>query len=590
MLNVLLGLLFLTPTTNAITVEMARHLTRVKILESNTVSLRPGSIYDNITVFESILGVKPKFKYEFIDTGLGAAEPLYPMYQVGHQGSWLQLLPAFFSEKNRHIDHYTDVTTPEGCRVHSLYMLRNIDEFPKTLYAKEREEGFDMIVLRLEHFTRTTPNAECGRHRTNLPDKDFNIDRFLRQITKAQTFEDFPKKYIDRFEAKISAIQHITERRGARDLSRVDDEDLANNSLWYYPKGHAFDYGISESTELRKGLQLTPRDIVQPATAEMQTRFPLEKVLAKTDFEKILAFLQGQPIPGFDRSAEPGNDVLDINNRDLKYFYTSGLEMIPVENAVSDVSAQNRFQLVGFAVKPFESIDDSTEFKNLTPQVRLVYQLMNPMKLDQPLEQLYLHINFDVLDLNASENERKQKFESFLEDLQNLAAKKNSTEFLQKYTQTAPESASFSSSITGIWVFGQLTRDHSQKSLEPLRIVRNGVDVGYYSSSYDNDLFRSAIKNETNEARKQKLEEHMQLLTVTEYRDKKRMDAKNIRFNQVTCAQCHQLSGRDAVHMAFNDHLDSRIKDSAIASEFVFHEAKWQLDRGHAQVSSWLNQ
>lgn len=66
-------------------IEAVKHLTRVKIIESNTVTLRPGSIYDNSTYFESIAGIKPKFNYEFLDSGLGAAEPLYPMYQKGHQ-------------------------------------------------------------------------------------------------------------------------------------------------------------------------------------------------------------------------------------------------------------------------------------------------------------------------------------------------------------------------------------------------------------------------------------------------------------------------------------------------------------------------
>ncbi len=44
-------------------ISIVRHLTRVKILESNNVTTRPGSIYDNITYFESILAWRPGFNY-----------------------------------------------------------------------------------------------------------------------------------------------------------------------------------------------------------------------------------------------------------------------------------------------------------------------------------------------------------------------------------------------------------------------------------------------------------------------------------------------------------------------------------------------
>src|SRR5690606_31991165 len=107
---------FVTFQSDAKPLAKVRHTTRAKIMESNSVATRPGSVYDNVTVFELYSGVRPRFMYEFIDTGLGTAEPLYPHYQKGNQASWAQLWPAWFSEENRHIDHYSSVETPEGCR------------------------------------------------------------------------------------------------------------------------------------------------------------------------------------------------------------------------------------------------------------------------------------------------------------------------------------------------------------------------------------------------------------------------------------------------------------------------------------------
>ncbi len=580
-------------TAQAGTVEKVRHLTRVKILESNTLSLRPGSIYDNITVFESIFkGLTPKFRYEFVDTGLGTAEPIYPMYQAGHQGSWLQLLPAFFSEKNRHIDHYTTLTTGAGCKVDGIYMLRHIREFPRTLYARERTEGYDLIVIRLEYFTRLHSNAECGRHISNMPDPDFNVKKFFKSVRKVKTFADFPADKIGRFEAKISAIRHIEERRRANDLPGFSDEELTDNSLWYYPQGHAEDYGLNEIVRLAQAPQIQQaKDLVYAADANLQNVASLDRVVQPADFDSILNFLIGKPVHDFDKEQEPGRDTLDIRDKTLKYFYTSGLEMIPIKDAYQDASHAENYRLVGLTIKPFEKRPDASTYHvvDLVPQVRLVYQLMNPLQPEQPLEQLYLHVNFDVYDTSLSLEEHEVAFQTFLNELGELATLRNSQDgafsgriatFMQKYTSHPVESVSFSSSVTGIWVFGQLTRNHDwQSELAPLRIVRNGIDLGYYSSSFDNDVFRAAIKAATG-PRKTELQEHMNDLTVTHYRDPKRMDVSKIRFETVSCAQCHQLAGRDAVHMAFNDHIDPRITSVIRPSEFVFHESLWQLKSG----------
>jgi len=92
LLKAILLFLFTSTSIPAGPLAILRHLTRVKIIESNNVTTRPGSIYDNITYFESWFGFpNPKFKYEFIDTGLGVAEPLYPMHQNG--AIWFDCVP-----------------------------------------------------------------------------------------------------------------------------------------------------------------------------------------------------------------------------------------------------------------------------------------------------------------------------------------------------------------------------------------------------------------------------------------------------------------------------------------------------------------
>jgi hypothetical protein len=113
----------------------------------------------------------------------------------------------------------------------------------------------------------------------------------------------------------------------------------------------------------------------------------------------------------------------------------------------------------------------------------------------------------------------------------------------------------------------------------PTRIVRGGIDVGYYSSNYDNDLFRAEQATATGE-RKAELQQHLDGLAVSIYRDPKRQDAKTINFNRVTCAQCHQTSARDGVHMAFNDGLNQDNKAPVEVTEFFFRDADEQLKAG----------
>src|SRR5258708_18742866 len=73
--------------------SIVRHRWQEVITESNQAALRPGSVYDILTHFEQNFGrTRPEFNYLFFDTGLGAADPIYPVFQDGYQGGWLQLI------------------------------------------------------------------------------------------------------------------------------------------------------------------------------------------------------------------------------------------------------------------------------------------------------------------------------------------------------------------------------------------------------------------------------------------------------------------------------------------------------------------
>ncbi len=572
--------------------EVVRNFTRVKILESNNVGLRPGSVYDNITIFESLAEYpQPGFNYEFIDSGLGAAEPLYPMYQKGHQGSWLQLVPAFFSNKNRHIDHYSSLTTPEGCLVEGIYGLRHIDEYPQDMFTAERAQGYEQIVLRAEHYTRLRSNSECGHHMSEEPDPNFNPMEFVKKYHKAMLPTDLPEKELNRFEWKLSAIRHMSEERNKNKWPRFDLEKLNHNSLWYYPTGHNFDYDINTVRPQKNLNHLNQaKHLVIQATPDIQNLIPLRRVLSNDDFSRVLNFMHGKPTPDYDPSTEPGQDALMLSDVTEKNYYTSGLSMEKIKSVVSDVSDLSHYKLVSIVARPYEPQEDPTwSEKKIIPQLRFVFQLMDPRNPNRPFEQLYFHLLFDVVDRYADEATRNSQHWNFLQKWDQLIASKQNKEplfinklnsFIDEFTAKPLETLSFSSSLTGIWIFGSLSRSYNHyNELQPIRIVREGIDVGYYSSTYDNDIFRAVATQSTGE-RKATLEKHLDDLTVSFYRDPKRNDPIANNFGRMTCAQCHQLAGRDGVHMSINDGIDSRIQTPIRASEYFFHEADRQLQLG----------
>lgn len=569
-------------------------LTRAKILESNNVTLRPGSVYDTSTYFESLLDLpKPGFNYDFFDAGLGAAEPVYPLFEQGHQGDYAQLIAGWFNENVRHIDHFASADTLEGCRVDSAYLARSLSEYPETTLRKERDEGYQIVLLRLDYYTRMRPDAKCGRHRANDPDPNFDPMKFIEKYQKAMYLSDFPQEQLERFEAKSGALRQIRQtmspNRPKFDLNKLTSD---SNSLWFYPQGHDFDFGIS-TPRPQHGLNdfKLPRHMVIEAPPETNAAFPLASMLKGDEFDKLLNFWSGKPTADFDPEKEPGHDALRLSEVTQANLYTSGLYMENIKDVVSDVSDPGHFKLVAMTIKPYEEQDDiSWDGLRVVPQIHFVYQLMDPRQPDRPFEQLYLHLKWDVVDRGAESDVQRTQHHQFLSRVDELTHARETQapnyremlhKFIADFTSARPmEQVAFSSSLTGIWVFGVLSRDQNQaRELLPMRIIRDGVDVGYYSSVFDNDIFRAEAEKATG-TRKQELQQVLDDVAVSSYRDPKRQDVHAINFNRVTCAQCHQTSARDGVHFAFNDELNEKIKSKVYVTEFFFRDADEQLKAG----------
>jgi hypothetical protein len=569
-----------------------QNLTRIKILESNNVTLRPGSVYDTASYYEVLLGFpQPGFNYEFLDAGLGAAEPVYPMHEKGRQASYTRLIPSFFSKDKLHIDNYATVDTVEGCRVDSTYLSRSITEYPATEFKQERDEGFTIMLLRLDYYTRLRPDAKCGRHLARDPDPNFDPMKFIEKYHDAMYLSDFPQKDLARFEAKAGVLRQVRQDIFPMQ-ARFDLKRLADNSLWYYPQGHEFDFGISQARP-QFGMSdfKLPRHMVIEATPETQAAFPLASILKGGEFGKLLSFWSGQPTADFDAEKEPGRDTFRLSDVTQANVYTSGLYIENIKDVVSDVSDPGHFKLVAMSVKPYEQQDDiAWEGLRVVPQIHFVYQLMDPRQPDRPFEQLYLHLKWDVVDRLAGRDTRRKQHLQFLSRVDELTHARETQapdrgeslrKFIADLTSARPiEQIAFSSSLSGIWVFGALTRDQNQaRELLPMRIIRDGIDLGYYSTVHDNDVFRAEAEKATG-PRKKELQQLLDDLTVGFYRDPKRQNVTAINFHRVSCAQCHQTSGRDGVHFSFNDELNEKIKSKVYVTEFFFHDADEQLKTG----------
>jgi hypothetical protein len=574
--------------------SIVRHRWQEVITESNHAALRPGSVYDILTHFEQNFGfTRPQFKYLFFDTGLGAADPIYPVYQVGYQESWSQLIKAGLSEHNRHIDHFSTGDTPEGCRIQSVYWVRHIDEFPD-MYGELRADGYTLIDISFDYYVKLRADAQCGKH--NAHELSENFDPFMSiygYAEKFKTFADIPSDILVKYEAKVGVLKPITQSFKTRqDKWKSYDQsyNLRENSMWFYPNGYAPDHGV-DTPHMQSGLHFLKRaqQLLFPADTALKKQFPLSAMLAKEEFLSVLNSLMGKPTPGFDPKTEPGLDSLDISRQvSAKNFYTSGTTVEPIQDVIGDVSDPAHFKLVSVILRPGEPERD-VHFSGMQeiPQVRMVYQLMSPRFPARPYEQLFIHLEFDAVDRMLPMEQRQQATAEFLLKADALTGVrervgpgvgKATADFIQNSIEFRPvQTVSWSSSLTGLWVFGTLSRSYNaDRTLAATPIIRNGVNVGFYSSAYDNTLFRMAIEKAEG-SEKVDIQGVLEDLTPKIYRDPRRHDAVSITFDRMTCSQCHQMAGRDGVHMSLNDGLDRRVTTLYKASEYVFRELDRQL-------------
>jgi hypothetical protein len=580
--------------------SIVRHRWQEIITESNHAALRPGSVYDILTHFEQDFGrSRPQFKYLFFDTGLGAADPIYPVFQVGYQESWPQLIKAGFSEQNRHIDHFSTGDTPEGCRIESVYWVRHIDEFPD-MYADLRADGYTLIDISFDYYVKLRPDAQCGKHSAHELSENFDpFGSIYGYAETFKTFADIPPELLARYEAKVGVLKLITQnfKTRADDWASYDQSySLRDNSMWFYPDGYAPDHGI-DTPRKQSGLHFLtqPKQLFFAAEPVLEDRFPLMRTMGEEGFSKTVDFLKGKPTADFDAKTEPGGDALDIAAQvTAKNFYTSGTTVEPINDVVGDVSDPGHYKLVSVILRPGEPESD-VHFSGLQeiPQVRMVYQLMSPRFPGRPYEQLFIHLDFDAIDRMLPVAERRRAAADYLQKADVLTglrergdagAGKATADFIQDSIGSRPvQTASWSSSLTGLWVFGMLSRSYNaDRLLAAVPIVRDGVNIGFYSSAYDNVLFRQAIEKEQGPA-KADLASVLDDLTPKTYRDPRRHDPEVITFNRMTCSQCHQMSGRDGVHVLLNDGLDRRITTPYKATEYVFRELDRQLGRIHKQ-------
>jgi hypothetical protein len=576
--------------------SIVRHRWQEVITESNHAALRPGSVYDILTHFEQNSGrTRPQFNYFFFDTGLGAADPIYPVFQVGYQQSWPQLIKAGFSEENRHIDHFSTGDTPEGCRIQSVYWVRHINEFPG-MYKELRDDGYTLIDISFDYYVKLRPDAQCGKHTAH--DLSENFDPFKAIYGYAETFKtfaDIPPALLAKYEAKVGVLKMITQNfktSGDHWASYDQSYSLRENSMWFYPDGFKPDYGI-DTPRAQSGLKFLTqaKSLLLAAGPDLQTALSLKQTLHADEFAKVLNCLEGKPTQTFDAKTEPGADTLDITTQvTTKNFYTSGTTVEPIRDVVGDVSNPEHFKLVSVILRPAEPESD-VHFSGLQdiPQIRMVYQLMSPRFPGRAYEQLFLHLDFDAADRLLPLPQRQRAAAEFLRKADVLTglresggpeAEKATVAFIKDTTSQRPvQTLSWSSSLTGLWVFGILSRSYNvERNLEAAPIVRDGVNVGYYSSAYDNTLFRLAIGKTTGKEQAT-LASVLDDLTPRSYRDARRHDPEALTFNRLTCAQCHQMAGRDGVHVLLNDGLDRRITTPYRATEYVFRELDRQLQR-----------
>ena len=579
--------------------SVVSHHWEVKVSESNYVAMRPGSVYDIRTYFEQRAGfLRPTFNYVFHDTGLGTADALYPIFQTGYQRHWGQLLPAMFNEKHRHIDHYSTGNTPEGCRVESVYWVRHIDEFPD-MYHEERQQGYTLVDIGFDYYIKEQVDAQCGRHSAFDPDPEFQPTKELKKYAADfKTLSDIPDNLLNKFEAKIGLLRLVNEEFSRKKWPRFSEiYSMDDNSLWYYPGGHAKDYGINSRFDLGEGNESIDQSskLIVEANLSLGNSVSLGDLLKSSEFERLLQFLQGRPTAAFDPAQEAGKDTLRLSDVIAKKnFYSRGLQVIPIEDVQTDVTNIDNYKMVSIVLRPFQQVSDiGFEEKRVIPQLRFIFQLHRD---NQPLDQLFLHLTFDGVDRYSDPEARRTQHLEFLTGWNEVVSQTEPKDrqvailaFIEEYTRRPVQELNFSSSLTGIWIFGSLSRTmDSADELQAVRVERKGIDVGYYSSAWDNRLFRKAMTLAT-PARRQELSNHLKKLTPKIYRDPRRTDVHAINFDEMTCAQCHHMSARDGVHVSLNDKIDRRNTDITKTSEFTYRELQRQLQFGQSYLKNWLD-
>ena len=463
------------------------------------------------------------------------------------------------------------------------------------MYNDLRAQGYTLVDISFDYYSKLRPDAQCGKHTAHEADASFEpFTAIYPYATTFKTLADIPPALLAKYEAKIGVLKLVTQ-----DFEKSTDHwetyaqsyNLRDNSMWFYPDGFKPDYGVN-TPRTSSGLtaMTKPADMIIAGTPALQSRFDLPHTLPEADFAKLRDMLNGKPAPGYDATKEPGGDTLDIATQVTpKNFYTSGTTVEPIRDVVADVSDEAHYKLVSIILRPAEPEADVhfPDGPQDIPQVRMVYQLMSPRVPGRAYEQLFLHLDFDAVDRLAPPAQRQDAASAFLRAADRVVALRKAgspgagaatAELVAATVGARPlQTLSWSSSLTGIWVFGQMSRSYNAaRSLDPAKIVRDGIDLGYYSSAYDNVVFREAIAASRGE-RQASLRQVLDDLTPRFYRDPRRHDPQTLAFNRVTCAQCHQMAGRDGVHVSFNDGLDRRVTESSRATEYVYRELDRQL-------------
>jgi hypothetical protein len=321
--------------------------------------------------------------------------------------------------------------------------------------------------------------------------------------------------------------------------------------MWYDNGEIKPHYGKTKKINIAKNVSIAPSDLVWPASERDQQAFNLSFLLPENAKQQLRNHLLGM----FGKD-EPGNDSFSLDQVTEKNIYTSGLSLKPIKNARADILPLTRMKLTSFVVRPNEEVSPGV----FRPQIRLIFQLVDEDG-KTPLEQFFVHTVWRPFS-----DYSKFKHLSYIKH-----ASEYQNSLFSMYPNRELINVTYSSTMTGIWVFGSIYKDEEGNWI-PERIQRKGVDVGHYSTIWDGQIFRNKLKN------RPELGVHLDKLIPQSYRDPGRSDPERIRFDEMTCAQCHHFSARDGVHISLNDGIDKRINAAIKVTEYLYSELERQLN------------